>query len=98
MIGGPSSGRACGPGSSGGVRCDWVPAAYACPRRSFSGPPLFSRSHTGAPQSARPRSGTGELLRELETISVGVEHVHEPHLPVKLDDDTHVHAGAAELL
>ena len=86
-IGGPSSERACGPGSSGAARRDWVPAAYACPRRWFSGLPRSKPNTYAAHRRAPPESVTGKLLRELQTVSVGVEHVHEPHLAVQLEHD-----------
>jgi hypothetical protein len=37
-------------------------------------------------------SARGQLFRELKTVSVGVEHVEQPHLPVQLEDDSHFDA------
>ena len=76
MIGGPSSGRAYGPACSGAARCDWVPAAYACPRRLFSGHPPFSE-----------KPSRSQLLGKLQAVSVGIEHVEKAHLAVELEDD-----------
>ena len=68
MIGGPSSGPACGPVCSGAARCDWVPAAYACLRRLFSGLPPSSQ-----PYSLGARRAPGK--RKSEAHFVTLHHV-----------------------
>jgi hypothetical protein len=74
MNSGPSSAPASGPACSVAARCASVLDASACPRRSSTG---------------RPPCSSLELLRELKTVSVRVEHVQKSHLPVELEDDAH---------
>jgi hypothetical protein len=78
MNSGPSSAPASGPACSVAARCASVLDVSASLRHSSTGP--------------RPSSYTLELLRELQTISVRVEHVQKPDLAVQLEDDTDVDA------
>ena len=51
--------------------------------------------------AARRRTSPAHLLQglgELHAVSVRVEDVHEPELPVQLEDDTHVDARLAQPL
>ncbi len=76
MNSGPSSAPASGLACSVAARCASVLDASAYRRRSSTGRPPCSL----------------ELLRELKTVSVRVEHVQKSHLPVELEDDAHLDA------
>jgi hypothetical protein len=76
MNSGPSSAPASGPACSVAARCASVLDVSAFPRHSS----------TDLPRSSQLL----ELLRELQTISVGVEHVQKPDLAVQLEDDADV--------
>src|SRR4051794_28080345 len=64
-------------------RTSWIPTG-----RSIAG-------SLGLPAAMRRGS---ELLRQLHAVAVRVVHVEQAHLPLQLEDDADVDAGAAQPL
>src|SRR6266508_4737353 len=103
MNSGPSSAPASVPACSVAARCASVLDGSASLRRSSIGLLRSSIELSSCrglaamrPPDARalarpPMHDASQLLGELKAVSVGVEHVQEPHLAVQLEDDADRH-------